>query len=97
MCLGCGAVRCSRYAAGHALAHGEAAEEHCLVLSWSDLSVWCYACDAYVTHDALEVFLKQAEARKFDLPPVAVAPRRAPRVAVAPLVGTLGRGVLVLS
>ena len=27
----------------------------------SDLSVWCYVCDAYVTHDVLARVLKLAE------------------------------------
>ena len=27
--------------------------QHCLALSYSDLSVWCYACNGYVKHDRL--------------------------------------------
>ena len=35
-------------------------EGHCLALSWSDLSVWCYACDSYIKHNTLEPLLIRA-------------------------------------
>lgn len=35
---------------------------HALVLSLSDLSVWCYACASYVKHDRLLLLLVRAEA-----------------------------------
>lgn len=35
---------------------------HALVLSLSDLSVWCYACASYVKHDRLLPLLVRAEA-----------------------------------
>jgi hypothetical protein len=35
---------------------------HALVLSLSDLSVWCYACGCYVKHDRLLPLLVRAEA-----------------------------------
>ena len=38
---------------------------HALVLSLSDLSVWCYLCGGYVKHDRLLPFLMRAEALKF--------------------------------
>lgn len=40
-------VFCGRYVNQHMVAHG-AASEHPVVLSFSDLSVWCYPCEAYV-------------------------------------------------
>jgi hypothetical protein len=43
-------------------------EGHGLVLSLSDLSVWCYLCGGYVKHDRLLPFLVRAEALKFDTP-----------------------------
>lgn len=43
-------VMCSRYVAGHMVIHGQTSG-HNLVLSFSDLSVWCYACDAYIHNE----------------------------------------------
>ena len=43
-------VFCSRYVAGHMVTHGQISG-HNMVLSYSDLSVWCYSCDAYVHHE----------------------------------------------
>jgi len=43
-------------------------EGHGLVLSLSDLSVWCYLCGGYVKHDRLLPFLVRAEALKFNTP-----------------------------
>lgn len=37
-------------------------QHHALVLSLSDLSVWCYACACYVKHDRLLPLLVRAEA-----------------------------------
>jgi len=34
---------------------------HCVVLSLSDLSIWCYACQKYIKHDKLKQTLKVAE------------------------------------
>ena len=48
-CLECGAVFCGRYVKAHMLAHGESSG-HNVVMGALDLSVWCYACDAYITH-----------------------------------------------
>ncbi len=94
LCLECGAVRCSRYANGHAKIHheetkedekeramsaaareagGEAddargvqsAEGHCVAVCLADLSVWCYGCNAYLRHPALDVLTKYLEGLKF--------------------------------
>ena len=43
-------VHCSRYVNEHMLMHG-LMSEHRVVLSYADLSVWCYACDSYVHHE----------------------------------------------
>lgn len=47
VCLHCAAAGCSRHVAGHCSAHAAAAR-HALALSLSDLSVWCFECDAYL-------------------------------------------------
>lgn len=79
-CLECGVVRCSRYVNGHALAHWETTKAaaaaaggdgvgHCVAVSLSDLSVWCYACRAYLIDDeTLGPVLKQLETLKFAAP-----------------------------
>lgn len=74
MCLHCGKNGCSRYTEGHMESHwisslfdGESGE-HCLALSWCDLSVWCYHCNSYIKHDNLHTILLHAEAIKFDSP-----------------------------
>ena len=46
LCLGCGLTLCSRYVHNHAAEHFEATG-HCVSLSCSDLSAWCYLCQAY--------------------------------------------------
>nr|XP_015208373.1 PREDICTED: histone deacetylase 6 [Lepisosteus oculatus] len=43
-------VLCGRYVSGHMVAHG-LASGHALVLSFADLSVWCYDCEAYVHNE----------------------------------------------
>ena len=47
MCLNCNDILCSRYVRSHSLAHSSETG-HSLALSFSDLSVWCYACDNYI-------------------------------------------------
>ena len=47
ICLKCGSVGGSRYACGHSEMHflnslSESSSSHCVALSMSDLSVWCY-------------------------------------------------------
>jgi len=51
VCLHCAGMFGSRYACGHALTHFESMRSHTAALSLSDLSVWCYACSAYVHHE----------------------------------------------
>ncbi|OQV13167.1 putative Histone deacetylase 6 [Hypsibius exemplaris] len=55
LCLKCYQVHCSRHVNGDAQRHRDR-EGHELVLSYADLSVWCFACDSYInnpiTHSA---------------------------------------------
>jgi hypothetical protein len=48
VCLMCGDTFCSRFVKGHMAAHNTASG-HLIAMSFSDLSVWCYACDDYIT------------------------------------------------
>jgi len=52
VCLVCYQVHCSRNVNEHMLLHG-VEMEHRMVLSYADLSVWCYACDSYVQNQVL--------------------------------------------
>ena len=45
LCGACHSIFCSRYVRKHFKKHNETNEEHCLGISLSDLSVWCYECD----------------------------------------------------
>ncbi|XP_012093100.1 histone deacetylase 6 [Jatropha curcas] len=47
VCLSCKDVLCSRFVNKHMLQHYQQMN-HCVALSYSDLSVWCFACDAYL-------------------------------------------------
>ncbi|XP_065871367.1 uncharacterized protein [Euphorbia lathyris] len=47
VCLSCKDVLCSRFVNKHMLHHFQQMK-HCLALSYSDLSVWCFECDAYL-------------------------------------------------
>jgi len=48
VCLICGHTFCSRYVKGHMAEHNSTTS-HVLAMSFSDLSVWCYSCDDYIT------------------------------------------------
>ncbi|KAL1355413.1 uncharacterized protein LOC107488668 isoform X1 [Arachis duranensis] len=47
LCLSCKEVLCSRFVNKHMLSHSRRTN-HCVALSFSDLSVWCFSCDAYL-------------------------------------------------
>ncbi|KAJ7967558.1 Histone deacetylase 6 [Quillaja saponaria] len=47
LCLCCKEVLCSRFVNKHMLQHYQQIN-HCVALSYSDLSVWCFSCDAYL-------------------------------------------------
>ncbi|VDP84815.1 unnamed protein product [Echinostoma caproni] len=51
VCLNCYAVYCGRYANSHMLEHFSSLR-HPLVLSYADLSSWCYECEAYIHNEA---------------------------------------------
>ena len=52
VCLMCSKVFCSRYVKMHMMQHN-AETHHPLVLSFADLSFWCYSCNDYVAHPIL--------------------------------------------
>ena len=45
LCGACHSIFCSRYVRKHFKKHNKTNEEHCIGISLSDLSVWCYECD----------------------------------------------------
>ncbi|XP_024166713.1 histone deacetylase 6 isoform X1 [Rosa chinensis] len=47
LCLCCKEVLCSRFVNKHMLQHYQQIN-HSVALSYSDLSVWCFSCDAYL-------------------------------------------------
>ncbi|XP_021729667.1 histone deacetylase 6-like [Chenopodium quinoa] len=53
VCLFCKDVLCSRFINKHMLEHYEQ-KGHCLALSYSDLSVWCFTCDAYLDAQVIQ-------------------------------------------
>ena len=64
LCLVCGETRCSRYVKKHGLKHYETTG-HTPALSTSDLSTWCYKCNAYVKHPRLHELVTRASSLKF--------------------------------
>ncbi|OCT66846.1 hypothetical protein XELAEV_18038127mg [Xenopus laevis] len=65
LCLTCYQVLCGRYVSQHMLSHGLTSGHH-LVLSFSDLSVWCYGCESYVHNEALFPAKSAAYSSKFE-------------------------------
>ena len=72
ICSTCFSIGCSRYVNSHAEEHfygtafsDDSSPPHCLALSRSDLSVWCYQCGVYIKHDRLQPMLKAVERLKF--------------------------------
>ncbi|KAJ3401264.1 NAD-dependent protein deacetylase sirtuin-2 [Chytriomyces hyalinus] len=63
----CVAVCCSRYVNGHMAAHFEETR-HAVSLSFTDLSVFCYECDSYITHPRLLNALNACHEAKFGEP-----------------------------
>mmetsp|Transcript_43001 Transcript_43001/g.69769 ORF Transcript_43001/g.69769 Transcript_43001/m.69769 type:complete len:121 (+) Transcript_43001:190-552(+) len=57
ICLSCFHVFCSRYVNAHLLAHNEAQPEHPIALSFSDLSLWCFSCDSYISNPSFQPIL----------------------------------------
>nr|XP_046470327.1 histone deacetylase 6 isoform X2 [Neodiprion pinetum] len=69
ICLQCYTVHCARSINEHAVTHGEATQ-HPMTLSFSDLSVWCYGCEAYIDNPRLYAARNAVHRSKFnqDLP-----------------------------
>lgn len=72
ICLSCFCIRCSRYVKGHMQEHfkGTKTEDasavgHPIGLSFSDLSVWCNLCEAYVGHPRLKPYIDAVYSVKF--------------------------------
>uniref|UniRef100_A0A3Q1J1X1 Protein deacetylase HDAC6 n=1 Tax=Anabas testudineus TaxID=64144 RepID=A0A3Q1J1X1_ANATE len=70
ICLTCYQVFCGRYINEHMVTHG-VVSEHPLVLSFADLSVWCYLCEAYIHNQVLYEAKNAAHGAKFgeEIPP----------------------------
>uniref|UniRef100_A0A1A7X5M9 Protein deacetylase HDAC6 n=1 Tax=Iconisemion striatum TaxID=60296 RepID=A0A1A7X5M9_9TELE len=70
ICLTCYQVYCGRYVNEHMVVHGTVSE-HPMVLSLSDLSVWCYLCESYVDNQVLFEARNAAHFAKFgeEIPP----------------------------
>lgn len=66
-CLTCYTVHCSRYVNEHMEMHANE-NAHPLALSFSDLSVWCYACEAYIDNQVLSEAKNAAHLSKFGEP-----------------------------
>jgi len=64
MCLTCAQTFCSRYVQGHASQHFKDSS-HCISISFSDLSIWCYSCDDYITHQNLQGIVQAVSHAKF--------------------------------
>ncbi|KAM4610227.1 histone deacetylase 6 isoform 2-T6 [Polymixia lowei] len=69
-CLTCYQVFCGRFVNEHMVTHG-VVSEHPLVLSFADLSTWCYLCEAYVHNKVLFEAKNAAHCAKFgeEIPP----------------------------
>ncbi|KAM7405361.1 hypothetical protein PAMP_012629 [Pampus punctatissimus] len=70
ICLTCYQVFCGRYVNEHMVTHGTVSE-HPMVLSFCDLSVWCYLCEAYIHNQILFEAKNAAHCAKFgeEIPP----------------------------
>ncbi|CAK6975919.1 histone deacetylase 6 isoform X1 [Scomber scombrus] len=70
ICLTCYEVFCGRYVNEHMVIHGTVSE-HPMVLSFCDLSAWCYLCESYVHNQVLFEAKNAAHFAKFgeEIPP----------------------------
>lgn len=66
ICLTCNQIFCSRFVNGHMAEHYEETK-HPMVLSFSDISVWCYECDSYVHNPILSDVKLYAYNSKFNV------------------------------
>ncbi|XP_031365832.1 histone deacetylase 6 isoform X2 [Apis dorsata] len=65
ICLQCYIIHCARNINQHGVLHAEKME-HPLALSFSDLSVWCYKCEAYIDNPRLFAARNAAHQSKFN-------------------------------
>lgn len=65
ICLTCFEVFCSRFVNSHMVEHFMHVN-HAMVLSFSDLSIWCYNCDSYLENDILNEAKASAYKSKFN-------------------------------
>ncbi|CAL7939697.1 unnamed protein product [Xylocopa violacea] len=65
ICLECYTVHCARNINQHGVLHAEEMD-HPLTLSFSDLSVWCYKCEAYIDNPRLFAARNAAHQSKFN-------------------------------
>ncbi|XP_076299749.1 histone deacetylase 6 isoform X1 [Lasioglossum baleicum] len=65
ICLQCYTVHCARIINQHGVLHGEELD-HPLALSFSDLSVWCYKCEAYIDNPRLFAARNAVHQSKFN-------------------------------
>ncbi|CAH8534921.1 unnamed protein product [Heterobilharzia americana] len=66
VCLSCYAVYCGRYANSHMIEHFSSLQ-HPIVLSYADLSSWCYECESYVHNEVLLEMKRAAHRAKFGI------------------------------
>ncbi|XP_015110573.1 histone deacetylase 6 [Diachasma alloeum] len=64
VCLICYSTHCARSVNQHAVVHGESLE-HPIALSLTDLSVWCYGCEAYVDNPKVYTARNRVHLAKF--------------------------------
>lgn len=65
VCLLCFGTFCSRFINEHNVLHS-VSSDHPLTLSLSDLSVWCYKCEAYIDNPQCYKFKNLVHRSKFD-------------------------------
>ncbi|XP_067641178.1 histone deacetylase 6 isoform X2 [Eurosta solidaginis] len=64
MCLSCYKILCGRYVMEHMLKHS-IETTHALAISFCDLSVWCYPCEAYIDNRKLYIYKNLLHRHKF--------------------------------
>uniref|UniRef100_UPI00398F7FA9 histone deacetylase 6 n=1 Tax=Pristiophorus japonicus TaxID=55135 RepID=UPI00398F7FA9 len=64
LCLTCFQVHCGRYVNEHMVLHAMN-YNHLVVLSFSDLSAWCYGCDSYIHNQVLSSAQEEVYRLKF--------------------------------
>ncbi|XP_053678783.1 histone deacetylase 6 isoform X2 [Anopheles nili] len=65
ICMICFEIYCGRYVKEHMIHHSTDFQNHLLVLSLSDISVWCYGCNAYIDHPILYGYKNLVHIDKF--------------------------------